>query len=257
MYQNNKIAVIIPALNEEENIRDVIINLPDFVDYIIVADNGSSDMTADIARANNAIIVFEPEKGYGSACLKAIEYLKDVKPDIVVFTSGDRSDDPALMESLIKPLINGHELSIGVRKKELVEKNAMSFTQRWGNWLAVRLIYLVWRKKFSDLGPYRAIMWESLLSLNMCDKDFGWTIEMQIKAARLKMKYIEVPVSYKKRIAGKPKIAGTISGTLKASHKILWWIFKEALNDLRLFVYLSEKVALFSTKQGKLLEKTK
>lgn len=205
MYQKNKIAVIIPALNEEENIADVIKNIPDFVDFIVVADNGSSDRTADIARKHDAIVLFEPRKGYGSACLKAIEYLEKVNPDIVVFTSGDRSDDPLLMESLIKPLTKEYELCIGTRQKELIEKNAMSFAQSWGNWLAVRLIYLVWKKKFSDLGPYRSIRWQSLLSLNMCDKDFGWTIEMQIKAARKNMKYIEAPVSYKKRISGNPK----------------------------------------------------
>lgn len=229
MIGNKKVVVIIPAFNEEESLPSVIKDIPSFVDEIIVTDNGSTDNTFEVAKRCGATVLKESEKGYGAACLKAIDYIKDKSYDIVVFLDGDYSDFPEEMNLVIEPIINDdYDLVIGSRMIGKREKGAMLPQALFGNWLSAFLIKLFWNYKFTDLGPFRAIKYSSLIKLNMQDRNFGWTVEMQIKAAKQKLKTTEVPVSYRKRI-GKSKVTGTISGTVKASLKILYLIFASVL----------------------------
>ena len=222
----NKISVIIPALNEEKSISKVINSIPKYVSEIIVVDNGSTDKTSKIAKSKGALILFESKKGYGHACIKAIEFLKFNPPNIIVFLDGDYSDYPEEMDLLIKPIIkNKYEFVMGARIKELREPGSMTLQQVFGNFLACFLLKVLYGVNFKDLGPFRAIKWESLQKLKMKDKTFGWTIEMQLKAIKHKLKYLEVPVKYRNRI-GKSKISGTLTGTIMAGYKILLWIFK-------------------------------
>ena len=222
----NKISVIIPALNEEKSISKVISSIPKYVNEIIVVDNGSADKTSEIAKSKGALVLFESKKGYGYACIKAIEFLKSNPPNIIVFLDGDYSDYPEEMDLLINPIIkNKYEFVMGARIKKLREPGSMTLQQVFGNFLACFLIRILYRVNFKDLGPFRAIKWDSLKKLKMEDKTFGWTIEMQLKAIKNKIKYFEVPVKYRNRI-GKSKISGTFSGTIKAGYKILLWIFK-------------------------------
>lgn len=233
MVEGKTIAVVIPALNEEQTIGPVIRSLPTFVDFIVVGDNNSSDQTANEARNNGAIVVCEPKPGYGGACLAALSFLKTNPPAIVVFIDADGSDDPTQMAELIRPLLSGQShLSVASRATGTTEKGAMTPAQRFGNWLATRLIHLFWSTRFTDLGPYRAITWRALEDLEMSDPDFGWTVEMQIKAARMGLKVSEVPANYRKRQRGRSKVSGTLRGSVLAGGKILWWIFREKLRDV-------------------------
>lgn len=226
MYKNHFIAVIIPALNEAENLPKVIEAMPTFVDEVVVADNGSTDGTDKIAKGLKAIVAYSETTGYGAACLAAIKLLSHRENNIVVFMSGDGSDDPAEMKALIEPIVDaGYHLVIGSRRLGHVEPGAMTFAQRFGNMLATTLMRILWKAQFTDLGPYRAIELKTLLSLNMQDRDYGWTVEMQLKTLKAKIKYTEIAVSYKRRRHGKPKIAGTVKGTVLAGFKILMWIF--------------------------------
>jgi len=225
--------VIIPAINEENSIAKVIAEIPkSLVSEVIVSDNGSSDNTPEIARQAGATVLIEPAKGYGNACLKAIEYVKSLeeKTDIIVFLDADFSDYPEEMTKIIVPIIEADlDLVIGSRALGAMQKGSMTFPQIFGNWLSTRLINLFFGIKFTDLGPFRAIKYNKLLQLDMQDKNFGWTVEMQVKAAKKKFRCVEVPVSYRKRI-GASKISGTIMGTVLAGHKILWTIFKNLLD---------------------------
>lgn len=231
MIDDKKIVVIIPAFNEEQSLPKVIYEIPDFVDEIIVANNGSTDNTAEIAKKVGATVVTEKERGYGAACLKAIDYIKNKNYEIVVFLDGDYSDYPEELCDIVKPIIqDDFDLVIGSRMLGKREKGAMLPQAMFGNWLATFLIRLFWNYKFTDLGPFRAIKFDSLLKLNMADRNFGWTVEMQIKAAKQKMKTTEVPVRYRKRI-GKSKVTGTVKGTVKASIKILYLIFRSLIRD--------------------------
>jgi len=230
MIGDKKIVVIIPAYNEEESLPKVVNDIPAFIDEIVVTDNGSTDKTTDVAKRAGATVLNENEKGYGAACLKAIEYIKDKRYDIVVFLDGDYSDYPEEMKLIVEPIINNeYDLVIGSRMIGKRESGAMLPQALFGNWLATFLIRLFWKHKFTDLGPFRAIKYSSLISLDMKDKNFGWTVEMQIKAAKQKMKTTEVPVSYRKRI-GQSKVTGTIKGTVNASIKILYLIFKSLIS---------------------------
>lgn len=220
--------VIIPALNESDSISKVIGDIPDFVQEIIVVDNGSTDTTAEIAKNAGATVLYESKKGYGRACLKGLDYLKnsDQKTDIVVFLDGDYSDYPEQMSDVIAPITdNNMDFVLGSRKKNLSEKGAMQPQQRFGNWLATRLMSLFFNSKFTDLGPFRAIKYEVLNSLDMRDQDYGWTVEMQLKILKQKFTYCEIPVKYRNRI-GVSKVSGTLKGTIFAGVKILSWIFK-------------------------------
>ena len=224
-----KVDVIIPAYNEEESIGLVLDDIPkDWIREVVVCNNNSSDRTAMVAEEHGATVVEERRPGYGSACLKGMDYIaqKEDHPDIIVFLDGDYSDHPTELPSLLGPIVHEDvDMVIGSRALGDLEEGAMMPQQIFGNWLATNLIKLIYNYRFTDLGPFRAIRYTSLLSLNMQDKDFGWTVEMQIKAAKQKLKCVEVPVSYRKRI-GVSKISGTIKGTLKAGHKIIWTIFK-------------------------------
>jgi len=229
MIGDEKIVVIIPAFNEEESLPKVIADIPKFVDEIIVVNNGSIDKTADVAKKSGATVLTEIEKGYGAACIKAIDYISDKNYDIVVFLDGDYSDHPEEMDLIVEPIIkSGLDLVIGSRMLGKRESGAMLPQAIFGNWLATFLIKLFWGYKFTDLGPFRAIKYSSLINLNMRDRNFGWTVEMQIKAAKGKLRTIEVPVRYRKRI-GQSKVTGTFKGTVKASFKIIYLIFKSLL----------------------------
>jgi len=225
------IDVIIPAFNEERSIGSVLRDIPgDLVREVIVCNNASSDQTAAVARKHGATVLDQPRKGYGSACLKGIEYIRAKPiaehPDIVVFIDGDYSDHPEQMPDLVRPILEqGVDLVIGSRALGDLEPGAMQPQQIFGNWLATNLIRFFYDYHFTDLGPFRAVRWERLLEMNMEDPDFGWTVEMQVKAAKLQFKCLEVPVRYRKRI-GVSKVSGTIRGTFLAGHKILWTIFK-------------------------------
>jgi glycosyltransferase involved in cell wall biosynthesis len=226
MHHNPKISVIIPALNEEESIGQVLNDIPgEIVEEVIVVDNGSSDNTVTVSKGLGANVILEPLKGYGAACLKGISILKQ-DTDIVVFLDADYSDYPQDLHTVVKPIINDNaDMVIGSRMSGEREKGALLPQAIFGNKLATFLIRLFWGFKYTDLGPFRAIKYRDLLALNMTDKNFGWTVEMQIKALKKRLRIVEVPVRYRKRI-GKSKITGTFSGTVRAGVKIIYTIFK-------------------------------
>lgn len=221
--------MIIPAFNEGKSIPLVIQDIPpELVDEIVVVNNASSDATAERAKQAGATVVNQPRRGYGNACLKGIDYVKKSKPkpDIIVFLDADYSDNPNEMTKLVKPIIEDDiDLVIGSRALGNRERGAMQPQQIFGNWLATRLMKIFFGAGFTDLGPFRAIKFDKLLAIDMQDRTFGWTVEMQVKALKHGLSYTEVPVSYKKRI-GVSKISGTVSGTIKAGYKILYTIFK-------------------------------
>jgi glycosyltransferase involved in cell wall biosynthesis len=223
--------VIIPAFNEAKSIALVVRDLPALVDEVVVVDNGSTDSTAAEAEKAGATVLFEAQKGYGYACLKGIAYLaQKAKPkDIVVFLDGDYSDYPEELELLIDPiLINEVNFSLGTRVTPQLEKKALTPQQRFGNALATQLMNLLYGSRFTDLGPFRAIEWETLEHLKMSDKTYGWTVEMQLKILKKNIPYTEIPVRYRPRI-GVSKVSGTLRGTLMAGYKILLWIFTYSL----------------------------
>lgn len=223
------IDVIIPAYNEQDSIAIVINEIPkDLVREIVVVDNNSKDKTAENAKNAGATVLTENKQGYGYACLKGINYLfyKKNLPNIVVFLDGDYSDYPDEMNLVVEPIIaENYDMVIGSRALGQREKGSMTPQQVFGNWLATRLMRIFYGVKYTDLGPFRAIKFEQLLKLGMEDKTYGWTIEMQIKAKKRKLKITEVPVNYKKRI-GFSKVSGTIKGTVMAGIKIIFAIFK-------------------------------
>ncbi|MGV7220257.1 MAG: glycosyltransferase family 2 protein [Nitrospinales bacterium] len=223
-----KISVILPAYNEEASIGLVLKDLPkDSIHEIIVVDNNSTDGTARVAEENGAKVVEEKQQGYGIACLKGISVLDD--PDIVVFLDADYSDYPEELTQLVDPIIeNEMDFVLGSRMILPQSRKALLPQARYGNKLAVFLIRLFFGWSFTDLGPFRAIRYESLKAIGMQDQDFGWTVEMQIKAVKHKLRIKEVPVRYRERI-GVSKITGTISGTFKAGTKIIYTILKYLL----------------------------
>lgn len=223
--------VVIPAFNEEDSIGKVVRDIPaGLVREVVVVSNGSTDATETNASQAGATVLRETRKGYGYACLKGLAYLAEKsgkeKPEIVVFLDGDYSDYPEEMPMLVEPIVKeGYDMVIGSRALGNREKGAMMPQQLFGNWLATTLIRLLYRVNFSDLGPFRAITWEALQKIHMQDQTFGWTVEMQVKAAKHQMKCLDVPVKYRRRI-GVSKVTGTIKGTIMAGYKILWTIFK-------------------------------
>lgn len=223
-----KIKVIIPAFNEQDSIANVIQDIPSLAEEVIVVSNNSTDLTEVNAKQAGATVLTENRKGYGYACLKGMDYIskQKSKPDIIVFLDGDYSDYPEELTKIIAPIIEDNiDLVIGSRVKELREDGAMTPQQIFGNWLATKLMSLFFKAKFTDLGPFRAIKYDKLLALNMVDKTYGWTVEMQLKALKQKLSYTEVPVNYRNRI-GVSKVSGTIKGSIFAGIKILSWIFK-------------------------------
>lgn len=222
-----KIIVIIPAFNEAKSIDKVISEIPkDIVGEVVVVNNNSSDETSKVARQAGATVLDEPRQGYGFACLKGIDYAKKQKPEIVVFLDADYSDYPEEMRELIKPITeDGYDMVIGSRALGERQAGSMTIPQIFGNWLATNLMRLFYGVHYTDLGPFRAIKFESLLALNMQDTTYGWTVEMQLKAAKMKMKTTEMAVNYRRRV-GKSKISGTVKGTILAGYKIITTIFK-------------------------------
>lgn len=225
------IKVIIPAYNEADSIAHVINEIPDSVSEIIVVNNNSSDNTAENAKKAGATVLTENRMGYGYACLNGINYIakQSKTPDIIVFIDGDYSDYPEELSKIVAPIINDDkDLVIGARVERLREEGSMTPQQIFGNWLATFLMRLFFRANFTDLGPFRAIKYDKLIALNMQDKTYGWTVEMQLKAVKKKYTYTEVPVRYKKRI-GISKVSGTVKGSIFAGIKILSWIFKYSI----------------------------
>ncbi len=226
------IKVIIPALNEEKAVGRVIRDIPkEGVNEVIVIDNGSTDQTAAVAREAGATVLSQPARGYGNACLKGIAYVKSLpieqQPDIIVFLDADYSDYPEELPLLVQPIVEEDvDLVIGSRARGDREQGAMTPPQLFGNWLSSKLLLLLYGVEFTDLGPFRAIKWSQLVALEMEDTNFGWTVEMQAKAAKQQMRCAEIPVTYRRRVAGKSKVSGTIKGTILAGYKILWTIFK-------------------------------
>ena len=230
-----RILVIIPAFNEATAIAQVIGDIPDgLVTEVIVVNNASTDETEKNAQKAGATVLHEPRRGYGYACLRGLAYASTRNPDVIVFLDGDYSDHPNEMAELVAPIIAGtHDFVVGSRSIGKSEKGALLPQARWGNRLACLLMRWIWGIRYSDLGPFRAIRYTSLIKLNMRDTTFGWTIEMQIKAHLAGLRTTEVPVSYRRRI-GVSKITGTLMGTLKASTKILGTIFGFAIFSRRI-----------------------
>ena len=225
---NPIIKVIIPAYNEQDAIANVIHAIPEIVAEIIVVDNNSTDATAINAKNAGATVLKEFRKGYGYACLKGIDYLKkqNKKTAVVVFLDGDYSDHPEQLTALIAPiLVDNLDFVVGARVKEFRETGAMTPQQIFGNWLATFLMTIFFQSKFTDLGPFRAIKYNTLLDLEMEDTTYGWTVEMQLKILKQKRSYTEIPMKYRNRI-GVSKVSGTIKGSILAGIKILGWIFK-------------------------------
>lgn len=222
------IKVIIPAFNEADSIALVIQDIPKNVDEVIVVSNGSTDATEANAKKAGATVLNENNKGYGFACLKGMDYIsrQTLKPDIVVFLDGDYSDYPEELTQIVRPILEDDiDFVIGARAKHLREKGSMTLPQIFGNWLATTLMQFLFHAKFTDLGPFRAIKYDKLLALNMQDKTYGWTVEMQLKALKQKLQYSEVQIHYRNRI-GVSKVSGTVKGAIFAGIKILGWIFK-------------------------------
>lgn len=230
---NPLIKVIIPAYNEQDSIVHVINDIPSLINEVIVISNNSTDNTEINAKNAGATVLTEDRKGYGYACLKGMEYIASSsiknpnnKPDIIVFLDGDYSDYPEQLTELIAPIINDDiDFVIGARVQRLREKGSMTPQQVFGNWLATFLMKLFFGATFTDLGPFRAIKYNKLLALNMEDKTYGWTVEMQLKALKQKLSYTEIPMKYRNRI-GVSKVSGTVKGSILAGIKILGWIFK-------------------------------
>lgn len=226
-----EINVIIPAYNEADSIAHVIKEIPANVSEIIVVNNNSTDNTAKNAKNAGATVLSENRKGYGYACLAGINYIKEKskQPDIIVFIDGDYSDYPEELSKIIVPIVNDNiDMVIGARVDSLREDGSMTPQQIFGNWLATSLMKLFFKANFTDLGPFRAIKYNTLMALNMEDKTYGWTVEMQLKVLKKKFTYTEVPVRYKKRI-GISKVSGTVKGSIFAGIKILSWIFKYSI----------------------------
>jgi glycosyltransferase involved in cell wall biosynthesis len=220
--------LIIPARNEAANITALFDALDPLrqrgvVRQVVVADNGSTDGTAALATARGGIVVHEPQRGYGAACLKAIDWIRrqDAPPDVVAFIDADLSDDPALLPDLLRPIeVGGADMVIGSRAR-LAEPGALTAAQRLGNNFACTLMRLTTGRRHRDLGPFRAIRWETLARLAMADRTWGWTVEMQMKAAMLDVPVVEVDVPYRRRRAGTSTISGTVRGVLAAGTRII------------------------------------
>ncbi|HEX9690128.1 MAG TPA: glycosyltransferase family 2 protein [Thermoanaerobaculia bacterium] len=228
-----RVAVVIPVFNERESLPLVVADVPrDRVDEIVVVDNASTDGTPLVAQGLPARLVREERRGYGSACLAGIAALESAPPEVVVFLDGDYSDHPEELPRLLDAISADADLVIGSRMLGNREPGALLPQARFGNALACSLIRLLYGYRYTDLGPFRAIRWDALRRLGMQDRNFGWTVEMQVKAVRKGLRIVEVPVSYRKRV-GVSKITGTVSGTLRAGLKILWTIARYGIGGRR------------------------
>ncbi|HVC93114.1 MAG TPA: glycosyltransferase family 2 protein [Pirellulales bacterium] len=227
----SRVVVIIPALNEEASLPLVLRDLPR-VGRVIVVDNGSTDATANVAAEGGATIAAEPQRGYGAACLRGMAVIEEAvaggapSPRVVAFLDADYSDHPDLLPQLATPILEGRaDFVLGSRMLGKREPGAMPAQSRFGNRLACVLMRFLFGARFTDLGPFRAISYQRLLELRMTDRNFGWTVEMQIKATRAKLRTLEIPVPYRRRV-GQSKISGTLWGSVRAGYKILYLIVK-------------------------------
>ncbi len=218
-----KVAIVIPALNEEAAIQQLLAELPqDFAQWIIVVDNGSTDDTASIARTYGAIVASEPVRGYGRACLKGFKTASNLGAEIVIFMDGDGSDDPADLPVLLQPIIDKRaDLVIGSRVTKLAERGAVPAQARLGNWLVSRMISMLYNVRLRDIGSFRVMRCSLLEAIEMHEMTFGWPVEMLVKAARARYHILELPIHYRKRSHGRSKVAGTISGSMKAAYYML------------------------------------
>ena len=231
MKSGHRIGVVIPALNEERGLARVLCDIPGWVDQVVVADNGSEDDTRGVALSHGADVATETERGYGAACQAGIARLDPC--DIVVFLDADYSDHPGEMDRIVDPIAAGKaDLVIGSRVMGMAEPGALTLPQRFGNRLACALMRAFWNTRHTDLGPFRAIRADALGRLAMQDRAFGWTVEMQINAARRGLRSLDVPVSYSPRI-GTSKISGTVKGTVLAGVTIIGVILRSALTTQR------------------------
>ena len=222
------IDVLIPAYNEEGSIGKVIQDIPKSVRNVLVVNNNSKDNTRQVAEKAGAIVLDERVMGYGKACLTGMSYLANwnIEPDILVFLDGDYSDYPEQLLAVIDPILKqDYDMVIGSRARGNRESGSMTMPQVFGNWLATSLMRDIYKKHYTDYGPISSIKWDKLNALGMVDQNYGWTIEMQIKAAKAGLKTTEAPVDYRKRI-GVSKVSGTIKGVIGAGYKILWTIWR-------------------------------
>ncbi len=227
MYKEKQVRVIIPAYNEERAIGKVVSDMPSYVDEVIVVNNNSSDTTKTVAEDAGATVLDESYPGYGSACLKGISYINEIKPEteVVAFMDGDYADYPIQLERHLEKMDAGYQMVIGSRTRGVKEKKSITAQQIAGNLIATKLLKWIYGVSYTDLGPFRAITLSALNELQMNDRTYGWTVEMQIKAAKLKIPSCEVPVDYKARI-GESKVSGTVRGVILAGYKILFTLFK-------------------------------
>lgn len=236
MNNQQAVVVMIPALDEEETIGQVIDAIPNWVSLVVVCNNGSTDNTARIAAEHGAQVVEAPERGYGSACLAGMDAIESafpsVKASIIVFLDADLSDDPSEMGKLVDPILSGNcDFVVGSRTLGESEPGSLTLLQRFGNALSCRLIKWIFSTEYSDLGPFRAIRWASLKKLQMDDPAYGWTVQMQIRAVRLDLRIKEIPVTYRNRKGGQSKVSGTMKGVFGAGVTILRVILLEAIQS--------------------------
>lgn len=216
-----RIAVVIPALDEQDSLPAVLAALPDGL-RVIVVDNGSRDRTAQVARDCGVEVVHEPRRGYGSAVLAGIRAASDDPPEVLVVLDADHADDPGLLLELARPILERRADLVLSNRTRTAAPGALNATQRYGNLLAVVLIRAVTGFRYADMGPFRAISWEALQRLELCDPTWGFNVEMQIKAVRRGLRVREVPMPYRMRRAGRSTISGSVRGTLRAGTRILW-----------------------------------
>lgn len=231
MFRDQSVLLVMPALDEEDAIGRVIAGIDrSVVDHVVVGDNGSRDRTRERAAAAGATVVVESRRGYGSACLRALRECP--RTDLVVFMDADGSDDPAEIGSLLARLLDtGSDLVIGSRVLGQPDRGALTPIQTYGNTLTCTLVRWFWGVRFTDLGPFRAIRREALDRLEMADRDFGWTIEMQVKAAQRRLRTSELPVRCRVRAAGRSKVSGTVSGVVRAGTRILGYVFEAKFRE--------------------------
>jgi len=228
----SNVAVFMPALNEEAALPPILDSIPDWVSIVVVGDNGSSDRTAEVAAEGGARVVHEHERGYGAACLAGIRYLASLSPppDVLVFMDADGSDDPADLERLVRPIIDGHaDMVLGVRRGVGGDVGTILPHARLGNRLVLGLVSLVFGQSFADLPPFRAIRFSSLSTLEMDDRNWGWTLQMQIRAARMALRVLEVDVAHRRRTEGRSKISGSLVMSLRVGAKMFYTIARERL----------------------------
>ena len=225
----SRVFAVIPALNEEAAIGQVVRNLPrDLLDQVIVVDNGSTDATATVAWEAGAVVTSEPERGYGAACAAGVALARRLGAEIIVLLDGDASDVPTDLSAILAPVLAGEaDFVMGSRVRGAVERGALTPQQRWGNWLASRILRR-YGLEITDLGPFRAIRADALAALGMQERTYGWSTEMLVKAARAGLRVQEVPVSYRKRAGGTSKVGGTLRGSIKAAAVILGTAYRYA-----------------------------